>query len=246
MNPYIRPRIVRFDSLASTNQYCELLDLTQVEEFTVYCAREQTAGIGQRGNHWDAAPGANLTFSVVLKPVHLPVAEQYQITKMVSLGVADALQRQLPSQRVQIKWPNDIYVGREKICGILISNKIQGSRIVASIVGIGLNVNQTRFADWVPNPTSLRLLTGREYPLGPLLEEVVAAIAERYRGGDAPQLDADYLSRLMNLGVPARYEYEGHEIVATITGVNRFGHLQLRTPSGECLSCQMKEIRLVL
>lgn len=105
-----------FDSLESTNKYCELLDLTAVGEFTVVCAREQTAGIGQWGNVWHSEPGKNLTFSLVLKPTFLPFEQQYMLTKAVSLGVVDCLIPLLPEgQEVSIKWPNDIYIGMRKV-----------------------------------------------------------------------------------------------------------------------------------
>ena len=158
----LRFNIQQFDSLESTNKYCELLNLGETEEFTVIVAKEQTAGIGQRGNHWAAAPGQNLTFSVVLRPAFLPAADQYALTKAVSLAIVDTLAPLLPqrAEEVRIKWPNDIYVDDRKICGILINNHLQQERIAATVVGIGLNVNQRTFPDWVPNPTSLALLTG--------------------------------------------------------------------------------------
>ena len=103
-------KIEKFDTLPSTNQYCELLNLSETEEFTVIVARTQTAGIGQRGNHWEAEPGKNLTFSLVLKPTWLPIADQYQLTKAVSLGIAEYLMPLIKEgdRRVRIKWPNDI------------------------------------------------------------------------------------------------------------------------------------------
>ena len=243
-------KIQQFDSLASTNQYCELLNLPEVEEFTVIVARSQTAGIGQRGNHWEAEPGKNLTFSLVLKPAFLPVADQYQLTQAVSLAVADWLTPLVPqgASRVRIKWPNDIYVDDNKICGMLITNRVTGDRLSASIVGIGLNVNQRVFPDWVPNPTSLSLLTGREWPLEELLAGLLAAIQARYeelRREPPGTLDAPYLARLLRRGEKATYLYQSQTIEATITGVNRFGHLQLVTPAGEALSCQMKEIQFL-
>lgn len=244
------PKIQQFDSLASTNQYCELLNLPEVEEFTVIVARSQSAGIGQRGNHWEAEPGKNLTFSLVLKPVFLPVADQYQLTQAVSLAVADWLAPLVPqgASRVRIKWPNDIYVDNNKICGMLITNRVTGDRLSANIVGIGLNVNQRVFPDWVPNPTSLSLLTGREWPLEELLTGLLAAIQTRYeelRREPLGSLEAPYLARLLRRGEKATYLYQSQTIEATITGVNRFGHLQLVTPAGEQLSCQMKEIQFL-
>ena len=241
-----------FDSLESTNQYCELLDLSKVGEFTVVCAREQTAGIGQRGNHWHSAPGENLTFSLVLKPDFLSVENQYLLTKAVSLGIVDWLDSCLPEGcRTSIKWPNDIYVGDRKICGVLISNRVQGNRLSATIVGVGLNINQTDFPDWIPNPISMKLVTGKQTPLEGALTGVAGAIAERYKQlhGALPdntgELDKAYLSRLLNLGRESTYLYHDKIIRAVITGVNRFGHLELLTAEGNTLVCQLKELKYV-
>ncbi len=243
-------KIEKFDTLPSTNQYCELLNLSETEEFTVIVARTQTAGIGQRGNHWEAEPGKNLTFSLVLKPTWLPIADQYQLTKAVSLGIADYLIPLIAEgeRRVRIKWPNDIYVDDKKICGILITHRIAGGRITASVVGIGLNVNQIDFPEWVPNPTSLGLLTGQEWPLDETLEKMLDCIANRYnelRDNPIGTLDEPYLNLLLRRGVEAQYGYQGQTITATLLDVNRYGHLQLVTDKGERLSCQLKEIQFL-
>lgn len=234
-----------YDSLPSTNQYCELLDLTQTEEFTVICARQQTAGIGQRGNHWASEPGKNLTFSLILKPTFLPPASQYQLTKAVSLGITDHLRTLVPtSADLKIKWPNDIYVNGRKICGILISNKISGVRLAASIIGIGLNANQSQFPEWVPNPIALCQLTQQYVDLDTLLHNLLQAIALRYAQlTTAPDiLDREYLAQLLYLGQEHLFYYHDRPILATIQGVNTFGHLQLTTADGEALTCQLKEI----
>ena len=103
-------RLYAYDTLPSTHQHCELLNLTQEEEFTVVWAQEQTAGIGQKGNHWESRKGENLTLSLILHPTLLPVADQYMLTKVLSLAMLDLLTPLLPQLRVDIKWPNDIYV----------------------------------------------------------------------------------------------------------------------------------------
>ena len=236
-----------FDSLESTNKYCEALDLAQVEDFTCYWALTQTAGIGQRGNHWEAAPGKNLTFSLVLHPAFLPADRQFRLTQALSLALVDFLSTFHFQLSTFIKWPNDIYVGGRKICGTLVSTRLQGNCIASAVCGIGLNVNQTEFPDWVPNPTSLGLLTGMHYELEPLLRQLLACIERRYRelrsGIDA---EPEYLAHLMNLQVPARYKYNGEEIVATVTGVDPHGRLMLTTHDGRRLSCGMKEIAFLL
>ena len=181
-------KIHKLDSVESTNKYCEALDLAQVEDFTCYWALVQTAGIGQRGNHWASAPGENLTFSHVLHPTFLPADRQFKLTQTLSLAICDFLSPLTSHLSPFIKWPNDIYVDGKKICGTLISAHIttQAIRqsynqaiIASAICGIGLNVNQTSFPDWVPNPTSLSLLMGNHYDLEPLLQQLLQCIEVR-------------------------------------------------------------------
>lgn len=234
-------KIEILDSVESTNRYCEALDLTQVEDFTCYWALEQTAGIGQRGNYWVSAPGENLTFSIVLYPTFLPADKQFHLTEALSLALVDFLKAFIPLP--SIKWPNDIYVGNKKICGTLVSTRLTGNNIASAVCGIGLNINQTTFPNWVPNPTSLRLLTGKEYKLEPLLTQLLDCLEKRYtelRSGR--NLEPEYLNHLMNLGVPIHYIYKGEEITATITGIDPYGHLLLTTDNGQRLCCAMKEI----
>lgn len=240
-----------FDSLESTNKYCEALDLAEVEDFTCYWALEQTAGIGQRGNHWHSAPGQNLTFSLVLHPAFLPAARQFCLTQALSLGIKDFIESIVSIDPIvtiaSIKWPNDIYVDGHKICGTLVSTRLQGNAIASAVCGIGLNVNEREFPSWVPHPTSLGLLTRQNYALEPLLRQLLACIEKRYndlKTGIDPE--PEYLAHLMNLHVPARYIYNKEEIAATITGVDPHGRLLLSAADGRSLSCGMKEIQFVL
>ena len=248
--------IVKLASVASTNKYCEVLDLAEVEDFTCYWALEQTAGIGQRGNHWEAAPGKNLTFSLVLHPTFLRADRQFKLTQALSLALCDCLNDLKDFNDLKVKWPNDIYVASKKICGTLVSTHISNQAIKQSnnqaiissaVCGIGLNVNQTDFPDWVPNPTSLALLTGKEYELEPLLKKLLACIEKRYNDLKTGQdLEQEYLALLLNINVPARYIYNEKEITATLTGVDPHGHLLLTASDGRHLSCGMKEISFLL
>ena len=241
-------QIVKLESVDSTNRYCEALDLTEVEDFTCYWALEQTAGIGQRGNHWASAPGENLTFSLVLKPDFLPAVQQFRLTEALSLGVMDFLKGINGSDSLDalIKWPNDIYANGGKICGMLVSNRLAGEKIAAAICGIGLNTNQRDFPDWVPHPASISLLTGESNELEPTLKSLLDCIKKRYdelRAGR--DLEKEYLDNLMNLGIPARYRHNGRELTATIKGVDPHGRLLLTSEDGEQLCCPMKEIELI-
>ena len=140
--------------------------LDVLDNLSVVAARTQTSGRGQGDHTWTSKPGQNLTFTVVLKfPPCAPLAasEILRITQ----AVTHALREYLLSKGVaaRIKWPNDIYVGDKKICGILIENILGGKQVAASMVGIGLNLNQLRFPADLPNPVSLRQVTGRRYDL---------------------------------------------------------------------------------
>ncbi len=86
-------------------------------------------------------------------PVFLPVEDQFDLTRVVSLGVFDALWP-ITGNKLKIKWPNDLYYGDNKLGGILIENIIQSGKIKASVIGIGLNINQESFPPYLPNPKS--------------------------------------------------------------------------------------------
>ena len=243
---------VKLASVASTNKYCEALDLMQVEDFTCFWALEQTSGVGQRGNVWHAAPGENLSVSLVLHPTFLPAERQFRLTQILSLAVVDFLAAIDPSLHTSIKWPNDIVVDGKKICGMLTSTRLQGNSLAAAVCGIGININETEFPAWVPHPTSLALLTGHHYDLESLLNNLLHCTERRYnalRAGNT--LRGEYLSHLLNYGVEADYLLTGTQypqptpLRATITGVDIYGHLLLTAADGRRHCCAMKEIALV-
>lgn len=188
------------DSCASTNT--ELAAMPDAPHGCTIACRVQTAGRGQRGNTWEAAPGMNLTFSTLLRPSCIPAARQFELSMLVSMAVvevADSLLEGVGKHAV-IKWPNDIYVDNKKICGILIENTLSGTSISRSIAGIGLNVNQTLFKSDAPNPASISTFTGREYHLEPLMQKLADTIVDtfnRYEANPDPSaLTGAYMRRL--------------------------------------------------
>lgn len=157
-----------FDSLPSTSTALAA-DAAEQPHGTVYATRSQTAGRGQRGNSWEAAPGLNLTFSVLLRPsLPFEVSETFAVSMLTALAVADVLS-QVTGEKILVKWPNDIYAGDRKLGGILIENSLQGHNVRHTIAGIGINVNQVTFESDAPNPVSLRNITQHKYDLEPLL-----------------------------------------------------------------------------
>ena len=193
--------IVTLDECDSTNTV--LSSMPEAASGTVVATRRQTAGRGQRGNSWESEPDKNLTFSQLLMPRMLPAARQFELSMIVSLAIADSIDAHLPDGiRTCVKWPNDIYIGREKVCGILIENRLTGSRIERAIVGAGINVNQRVFTSDAPNPTSIiHHNGGTETELGALLKEVCGLIDSRmaaYEAAPEPEaLKQAYMKRLM-------------------------------------------------
>jgi len=154
-----------YDEVESTNDEARRL-IGELDNLSVIAARCQTKGRGQGDHSWHSRPGENLTFSVVLKfgaggLAPLSALDALLITQTVTLALRLYLERR--GVKVRIKWPNDIYVGDLKVCGILIENILHGKEIAASIVGIGLNLNQRDFPADLPNPVSLSILTGESY-----------------------------------------------------------------------------------
>ena len=135
-----------------------------LDNLSIVAAREQTAGRGQGTHTWYATPGANLTFSILYRfegASGLAASDAILITQVTTLAIRDYLLGH--GVRARIKWPNDIWVEDRKICGILIENTLESGMVRESIVGIGLNLNETGWPPELPNPVSLRELTGREY-----------------------------------------------------------------------------------
>ena len=172
--------IIWLDRVKSTNDEARR-HISEIDNLSVLSALEQTDGRGQHGNKWSSQPGENLTFSIVIKDFRIKSNEQSAISQVTALSLTDFLESYEISAK--IKWPNDIYVGDEKICGILIENALKGQEIDWSIIGIGLNVNQLTFPDNLPNPISMRLCNKNKYPYDTrkLLEEFMVIFTGYYR-----------------------------------------------------------------
>ena len=145
-----------YQTIDSTNSQANR-ELADAPHGSVWVADFQTAGRGQRGNKWESKAAENLTFTILLRPAFLHPSQQFLISQIASLGVLRYLNSK--GLEAKIKWPNDIYIGNRKICGMLIENSISADKMSASIVGIGLNLNQREFSSDAPNPTSLLLET---------------------------------------------------------------------------------------
>jgi len=247
VKPEVKPDIKYFDALPSTNDKAMELLLLGCGEGTVVAARSQLAGRGQQHAGWESEAGKNLTFSMALYPAFLHAEQMFYLSKAVSLGVADFLRKQKID--ATIKWPNDVYVGERKICGILIEQSISGEYVAQSVAGVGLNVNQTTFHR-APNATSMLLCDGVERDLKRCLEEVAACILTRYsrlkqRRHPAPDVDREYLSLLYRREGFFAYRCGGERFVARIADVAPSGELVLQEASGRLRRFWFKEVEFI-
>lgn len=243
------------DSLPSTNTVLKGMAVELPHGYTL-SAREQTAGRGQRGNTWESEPGMNLTFSILLRPRHIAPARQFVISEAVAVGISEAIDPLLPAgMETRIKWPNDIYVGDRKICGILIEHTIGSAAAISyTVAGAGINVNQRRFLSDAPNPVSLWQLTAAEHDTEAFLKNVAEEVLREFEGVDggsqraASDLHRRFMAKLWrNDGRlhPFRLP-DGTDFLASIGDVAPDGRLTLVDREGKVRRFYFKEVAFVL
>lgn len=243
---FIGKNLIYVPECHSTNDLAAVSGASKaVPEGTVVITDHQTAGRGQHGNSWLTEPCKNLTLSIVLKPGFLLPRDQFNLNIAISLAVYDFLSLNLDVPSF-IKWPNDLIVRDKKITGILIENQVMGSRIVQSVVGIGINVNQQRFP--IPAATSMSLVADNKIFLLPdLLETLLEQIEFRFvqlRSGRITQMKEEYLRHLYWFGEERYFESQGERFEGIITGIDVAGRLQLK--SGDATrTFQVKELTFV-
>ncbi len=240
--------IIKLDATDSTNAYLKGLMLVQnLEDFTVVMAKKQLNGRGQMGTKWESEPGKNLTFSVLKNKIELPIQNQFVISICVSLAIYNTLHKlQIP--KLHVKWPNDIMSGNCKICGILIENTLIGDTIDSSIIGIGLNVNQTVFNN-LPNVSSLKLLLGKTVNLEELLHSVVSNLQDVFQQQQTEaqiNLFDRYESVMFKRHKPATFKYNSGELfTGYIQGVSESGQLRILVEDEIIKEFSLKEVTLL-
>ncbi len=244
---FVGQTLLEVPQVDSTNAHAQvLLSKSKPAAGTVISTYCQTAGRGQIGSSWESEPGKNISLSVIFHPDFLAAKDQFQLNQCISLAVFDLVKNSLPDRPVSIKWPNDIYVGARKIAGILIQNSLVNTQIRSTVAGIGININQTTFVTNPPNPTSLRLETGRDHPLDDLVPQLCEHLEGRYlqlKAGKIVPLRHDYLRHLYRFGEPASYQRpSGETFQGTILGIDELGRLKVQVG---CVieSFDLKEIR---
>jgi BirA family biotin operon repressor/biotin-[acetyl-CoA-carboxylase] ligase len=244
---FIGKQIISLPSCHSTNDLmAQMSAKKQLYEGAIIVTKHQIKGKGQRGNQWNSPKGKNLTFSIFLKPQFLKPAQQFELNRMVSLALSDVVKNLEDQLKVFVKWPNDLILNRKKVAGILIENSINKNGISESIIGIGLNVNQTE--DLLPTATSLAAQFEREFDLEKILLDVVQRLEHYYlilRSGDFRVIHELYENKLYLRDKVAYYEDSTGKFNGIIRKVDPDGVLEIEDESGIYKKYHFKEVRLL-
>ncbi|MFW5756455.1 MAG: biotin--[acetyl-CoA-carboxylase] ligase [Tangfeifania sp.] len=234
----------------SSNNYAkQLIEGKKATHGTVVLAYCQKAGKGHAGNHWESEAKKNLLMSIVLFPDFLPAEKQFYISKIISLAIVDLLHEIIPDETVRIKWPNDIYAGDRKLAGILIENSVSGYYLHSSVVGLGLNLNQEKFSKEIPNPVSLKLLSGKNYSIGEMAERLQEKFYNWYAHLKLQQItaiDISYFSKLYRKNEWCWFRENNRKFMARINGIGPYGQLIMEDKNGRLKEYQFKEIEFII
>lgn len=243
--PRLGQNIIKLIEVDSTNTYAtNLVSKTNPINGTVIRAEYQTKGRGQIGRYWNSAPNLNLLCSVILFPSSILVSDQFMISKVVSIAIAQLLE-EYDIEDVKIKWPNDIYVKDRKIAGVLIQNQIQGKSIKNSIIGVGINVNQLIWNIDIPNPTSISKITQKKHDIDNVLNDLLNNLSKYYYMllyGKHEAIDELYIRSLYLINSLHTFYQGDATFNGAILGVNTNGQLLIRKSDQSISSYSFREI----
>ncbi|MGC6429977.1 MAG: biotin--[acetyl-CoA-carboxylase] ligase [Jejuia sp.] len=240
--------IIKLNAIDSTNSYLRgLIGAKVVEDFTVVTAKHQTNGRGQRGSTWMSEPSKNLMFSVFIDVSSMKLDFPFYLSMATALAIRKSLYSFLIPQ-LHIKWPNDILSHHKKICGVLIENVIKQGEVSASIIGIGINVNQTDFED-LPNASSLKNISGKFFDLDEVLNGILVNLKHYItllRKSKFQQILDEYNTHLFRKNKPSTFrDIEGNMFSGYIQNVSETGDLQVLLEDNIIKSYELKEVSLL-
>ena len=239
--------IIKLDAIDSTNDFLkQLFRDSEVENYTIVMANEQTKGKGQMGAKWISETGKNLTMSVLVKNIQLDNQNIYDFNIAVAVSIIKVLKNiQIPN--VTIKWPNDIMADSKKVAGILIENILKSDGSFTAIVGIGLNLNQTNFEN-LPQASSLKCITGKTYNQ----EDIALLIKDSLKANrvtldeNSELLWKEYHKNLYKKDYPSVYEdIKGNRFMGIIKKVTRDGKLEVLLNNDKITHFEVKEVKML-
>ena len=240
-------KLIKLDAIDSTNDFLKGISHEEVlENFTVVTAENQTKGKGQMGAVWNSEVGKNLIMSVLIKDFLLEINKIFNLNIAVSLAVITTLKNNnIPD--LSIKWPNDILSANKKIGGILIENSIKCDGTIHSIVGLGLNVNQTNF-EGLSKASALAVVTGKEFDKEKLLMEIITNLELNVAASkqNPVSLRQQFIDLLYKKGVPMPFTNSKNEkFMGMIQGISTTGKLQVLLEDDSVAEFDIKEIQML-
>ncbi|AWA30376.1 biotin--[acetyl-CoA-carboxylase] ligase [Flavobacterium magnum] len=237
-------QLIKLSAIDSTNDYLKQLNArNDLKSFTVVTAEVQTAGRGQMGAQWLTEDGKNLITSILIKDVLTETAQVFLLNAAVAVAIVTALKNfDIPD--LSIKWPNDILSANKKIGGILIENSFREDGRIDSVIGIGLNVNQTHFPG-LPKASSLRNVTGMDWDKHAILESIVAVLKQDAQRNFPAEIWDTYTGLLFRKGLPTAFESDGRQFMGIVSGVSQDGRLQLLLEDESVALFGIKEITML-
>jgi BirA family biotin operon repressor/biotin-[acetyl-CoA-carboxylase] ligase len=245
---------IELQSVDSTNKYAmKLAHAGMAQHGLVVFAHEQSAGIGQRGKNWDSEKGVNITLSIIINPDPLLVTEQFKLSVCTAVSVYEFFSA-WAGDETRIKWPNDLYWRDRKAGGVLIENIIGSSEpgvgiqeqanVIASkakqwkwaVIGIGININQTLFSDNLPNPVSLKQITGKNFEPVELAKQFCAVFDKNFNllvTGNFETFFKNYQNHLYKKDEIVKLKKGNRVFETTIKGVSESGQLITHYPIEE-------------
>lgn len=223
----IGQQIIQLHEVDSTNNYAaKLLSEGKLTHGTVILAEHQTAGRGQRGRNWQSVGAKQFTGTYFLKTDFLSVDHLCYLNMAIALAVRDMVQS-FTRKNVSIKWPNDIFIGSQKIAGILIETNWKNGRVEGAIVGVGVNISPVQSVGYA---TSLEELSGKSPEVFSVLDALSKCMNEYYQyiqQADFDQLKTTYESFLWKKDEEIVLEERQNQIPfkGIIRGVDQIGNL---------------------
>lgn len=243
-------KLIKLDAIDSTNDFLKALSSQdELDNFTVVTAENQTKGKGQMGAKWQSESGKNLIMSALVKDFLFDNEQVFNLSLIVSLSVIEAL-KSLNIPDLSIKWPNDIMSYNKKIGGILIENTIKSDGRIVSVVGLGLNVNQTNFEE-LPNASSLAVISGHEFDKELLPALIIERIQQKIESWESNSAIfwKEYFNTLFRKGVPMPFKNlhseSGQNFMGIIQGVSSIGKIQIMLEDDSVSEFDIKEVQML-